>query len=185
MKTILDKITTIEKFADRIKWANANLKKIGKGSARYVYDLKNGYVLKLARNNKGIAQNFVESNKKLQKKYENIIAKIIDSDKDNKWVVQEKVIPLSNFSFDKGFELFEKIVKVSLNNYQSEVRFGFLDNKNPFVNQVKALMKEYKLDKFDVSDEKSLGILKDKIVLFDYGLDCETAQKLYKVTYNC
>ena len=51
---------SLKTFKERIEYCEANLKKIGSGSSRIVYQVDNNKVLKLAKNKKGIAQNETE-----------------------------------------------------------------------------------------------------------------------------
>ena len=74
-------------------------KMLGAGSARYVYDLENGTVLKLAIDEKGIEQNRFEANfyKSLEHSpAKDFFCKIIYGRPDNSWLVVEKVIPFTS-----------------------------------------------------------------------------------------
>src|SRR5690606_18813558 len=74
----LQQLSKIPSFAARIKFCNENFNKITSGSARVIYQYDNDYVIKLAKNDKGLAQNNTESDGFLQQNYD-IITKAIDS----------------------------------------------------------------------------------------------------------
>lgn len=54
---------------------------IGRGSGRAVFDLKDGSVLKLAYNRKGIAQNKAESEPCLAPYYDSLLVPVLASDR--------------------------------------------------------------------------------------------------------
>ena len=60
ISNFLKELNNINSFANRIKYADNNLTRIGGGSGRIVYELNDTKVLKLAKNQKGVAQNNVE-----------------------------------------------------------------------------------------------------------------------------
>lgn len=178
MEELLKQITLSKKFSERKKLIEQKYQLLGKGTARMVYDLKNGYVLKLAKNEKGLAQNMVESNPKIQKEYPNYVAKISSFDKKGIYLIQEKIKPLTE-------KRFEELTGLQGAGFMYYLRFG-LDWDNPFYKKVKELVSKFKLDKFDVANISSWGEnKKGKIVLSDYGMDCNVAKKLYKAKYDC
>ena len=58
----MDEFKGIRSFADRVKYCENRLKKLGAGTSRRVYQIDNEKCLKLAKNRKGIAQNIEEIN---------------------------------------------------------------------------------------------------------------------------
>ncbi|HKM34581.1 MAG TPA: hypothetical protein VJY54_07545, partial [Lachnospiraceae bacterium] len=70
---------------------------IGSGSGRRVFDLENGYVVKVAKNIKGIAQNKVEYQISLED-HTNLFAKITYVADDFQLLIMEKAELIQNIS---------------------------------------------------------------------------------------
>lgn len=87
-------------------YAETYLEKIGRGSSRAAYVFSSRYVLKIAVNNKGIAQNEAEVDAYTNPQSKPVIAKIYDFDPDYKWLMSELVRPLDN---ETEFEKFTGI----------------------------------------------------------------------------
>lgn len=68
-------------------------KYIGSGSARKVYDLNNGFVLKIARNIKGIAQNEAEFLIFNESKLD-LLARVYFVSDDYKYLIMKKAKPI-------------------------------------------------------------------------------------------
>jgi hypothetical protein len=66
----------IKTFVGRIRFAVNNFTKLSAGSSRAVFDYGD-YVIKIAKNEKGIAQNTTEADNFIQQHYKNIIANIV------------------------------------------------------------------------------------------------------------
>ena len=71
LKVVLKNLQKLKTYNARKKYAEKNLKHLSSGSSRLVYLTSNGTILKLAKNDRGIAQNKVESNSKMKSKYIN------------------------------------------------------------------------------------------------------------------
>lgn len=90
-------------FRGRIKYLNSTLgQPIGKGSSRWVYQVDDYTVLKLAINEKGIAQNECEY-RLLKDDFLSIIPKVFNgSDEENfQWIITEYVLPAKKSDFKK------------------------------------------------------------------------------------
>lgn len=179
----LSKIKTFKKRKEYLKSNN----EIGKGTGRIVYDISDGKVIKLAKNKKGIAQNLVESNPKIQEKYSNVVATIFDFDKDGKWIIQEKAEPINmkDISMYLGGENDDSQAEgffYWLRGFGGSDMDYFYMNI-PFAKKCYELVNEFELDRFDVSDISSWGKINGKPVLVDYGLDKNVAKNLYQVNY--
>ncbi len=70
---------------------------IGVGSGRAVYDLNNGYVVKAAKNRKGIEQNKAEYQIS-EMNHQNIFAKVAAHSEDYRFLVMEKAQRISSFA---------------------------------------------------------------------------------------
>jgi len=167
--------TRLTKFGDRKNYADENFKFLNKGTGRYVYVINNEYVLKLANNNKGIEQNKTEINISESGKYNDIIASVIEYDKNGLYLIQQKANEITEQEFTnitglkvQGFLSYNK-------NWES---------KNPkFYNKVNSLIEEFDLDRFDISTINSWGTINGNLVIVDYGLNINTSIKLYGNKY--
>jgi hypothetical protein len=167
--------TRLTKFGDRKNYADENFKFLNKGTGRYVYVINNEYVLKLANNNKGIEQNKTEINISESGKYNDIIASVIEYDKNGLYLIQQKANEITEQEFTnitglkvQGFLSYNK-------NWES---------KNPkFYNKVDSLIEEFDLDRFDISTINSWGTINGNLVIVDYGLNINTSIKLYSNKY--
>ena len=174
----IDNFKQLQKFADRKKYAGENYKLLNKGTGRCVYDINNEYVLKLAKNNKGIEQNKTEINISKSSKYNDITAKVVEFDENGLYLIQQKAYRLT----EQGFK---DITGLQLQGFLYYLRHDKKwDGKNvKFYNKVNSLVNEFELDRFDIANENSWGIINNNVVIVDYGLDMNTARKLYGVKY--
>ncbi len=174
----IDNFTQLHKFSDRKKYADENYKLLNKGTGRYVYDINNEYVLKLAKNNKGIEQNKTEINISKSGKYNDITANVVEFDDNGLYLIQQKAYRLT----EQGFK---DITGLQLQGFLYYLRHDRKwDGENiKFYNKVNSLVNEFELDRFDITNENSWGIINNNVVIVDYGLDMNTARKLYGVKY--
>lgn len=174
----IKKFTELNNFSDRKKYANDHFKMIGEGTGRYVYDINNEFVLKLAKNNKGVEQNKTEINISENNKYNDVIAKIFDYDKSGIYVIQQKANKITKQSF-------KKITGIDLNIFFYYLKYDkkIDGEKSEFFNKIDSLIKKFDLERYDLTNKNAWGIINDNIVLIDYGLDMNTARKLYGVEY--
>jgi hypothetical protein len=185
LKTFEDfrqEVQPISKHSDRVNYFHGRYDRLGRGTARAVYDMKDGTVVKVARNPKGIAQNKTESNPRMLKTYGDILAKVLDYHPKGKWIVQEKVDDITE-------KEFEELTGYQWDGFVGWLRWKSSDSNNFYKNKkfpvmVSDFISDYSLDRYDISDITSWGKNSDgKVVIKDYGLDMSTARKLYKVAY--
>ncbi|WP_294385063.1 hypothetical protein [uncultured Clostridium sp.] len=134
---------------------------IGAGSARKVYDLNNGFVIKIARNIKGIAQNeaeFLISNDDES----SLFAKVYFLSDDYKYLIMEKANGI-------------KSEKELLNYFKIQNKKQLKSNED-----IKEVHDKYNLVWADLYKFTSWGKIKDKLVLIDYGYTKEIYNKFYK-----
>jgi hypothetical protein len=178
----METFKSIKSFSGRIKYCEEHLQRISSGSARIVYKIDNEKVLKLAKNQKGIAQNNVESEYYLQDHYP-IVAKCFDSDEDGMFVEMELAQRCSPSQFKKivGFDF--NLLFPYLNNmfkkyntpdmYIDPKTKEMMDN-NEWLYDLTSLIGDYDMPIGDVTRLNSYGIVKregiDMVVLIDYGL---------------
>jgi hypothetical protein len=103
----MEEFKLLTSFAARVRYCAERLPRLGSGSARIVYKIDEGTVLKLAKNGKGIAQNEEE-----ERAYgDDIFPKIFDSDINSTWLISEFVLPAKAQDFKYCFGMtFQEFV---------------------------------------------------------------------------
>lgn len=134
---------------------------IGAGSARKVYDLGNGFVIKIAKNVKGIAQNeaeFLISNNDDS----SLLAKVYFISDDYKYLIMKKAINIKS--------------EIELLNYFK------IRNKKELKNNkfIKEIYDRHNLVWADLYKFTSWGKIKNRLVLIDYGYTKEIYNEFYK-----
>ena len=140
---------------------NGEYKLIGSGSCRKVYDLNNGYVIKVAKDIRGIYQNQAESRIYLSRKSD-FFADVITISEDNKCLIMSKA----------------RIIK----NIQTVYKYYKVKNINALVKleNFKIDISNFKLSKGDLRRPSSWGFKGDVPVLIDYGLTNSIFKKYYR-----
>lgn len=135
-------------------------KYIGDGSGRVVFDMKNGYVVKVAKNMAGIAQNKAEY-------------KISKNDKSR---IFAEVVQASD---DYYFIIMKKAEKVN-NMYYVWLYFNAW-NERDFLRryEIQEVRNKYNLLLGDLKKKSSWGIVDGKAVIIDYGFTKEVRDKYY------
>lgn len=152
-------------------YLNKFLKKLGEGSSRVVFDLNNQYVIKAAileNIDEGTHQN--ESEAKVSKILNDVVAHVVNNHKDYLWIIVEKAKPLKDQK-----EL------INVLNLSSPLDLGLLFAKfppkghkllkepNPIALKVSKLTNNKILPR-DVIKSDSWGFtLDNRLVLIDYG----------------
>lgn len=155
LKILLAKIESETRFIKRIRLLKGRK---SQGSGRVVVSIDKDWVLKVAKNEKGIAQNLCESETwinatRTQRQY---LARIKRFDKEGKWVIQRRVI--------------------KMNRNLSEEHYDNFYYKDSF----RTLIKSNNLYDGCCEIAYQLGrINKKKVVVYDYGLDKNTWDNLY------
>ena len=175
-------------FAARMRFADINFKRLIAGSGRVAYQYAPDLILKLAKNDKGIAQNATEADGFLQQHYKELVANVIDSDPDDKWIVSEMATKIS----ESEFKNLTGISFKNLCNYL-DVRFSNgknmylpkveneeeLDNNN-FVSDLVDMMANFNMPTGDIKRIRSWGKIKNRAILMDYGLTQQIFDDMYK-----
>ena len=96
----LEELTSLPSFNAKMKYCTQHLgKPIGKGSSRVTFQMDDEKVLKLAWNNKGVAQNTEE-----ERAYgDDIFPQVFQSDDNGSWLVSEFVLPANAKDFKHCF----------------------------------------------------------------------------------
>jgi hypothetical protein len=182
--TILKNIENLETYAARIKYAEKNLDHLSSGSSRIVYTLPDGTILKLAKNDRGLAQNKAEGNPEMKSPYLN---KLLRAAKNRAWI---------NMQFlDKITEKeFEEMTDVDFKDFGDAIRYGLKDvsdnseekpknfeeiSKTKVYKELYNVGKEFKLMPGDIARISSWGCKDNHPVLIDAGLTKEIFDKYY------
>jgi hypothetical protein len=198
-KFSFEELQTINTFRGRYNYCLSTLGPTqGKGSSRVIFQLSDGKVLKLALNNKGIAQNEVECDWGLQSY--NIVPKLYDeTDTTNYYyLVSEYVLPAKKQDFKHVFNFtFETFCRclVSIENWYNpnarhyispmddaslEILLNDSDELSPFYNYIT----NYQPPIGDMLRISNYGMTnrngKPQIVLLDSGLNNNVYNSYYK-----
>lgn len=185
----IDKFVSIDK---KLEYAKKRFEQIGEGSSRVVFNLKNGYVLKLAKNMKGIYQNLSETEPALNSMYPDLIARIKKYDQDSEniyWIISQKAEEMTEESFQKltniSFKDFRNTIKTYSDFMKNKITIvpdevEAILNTNKITSQVKDLMEEFELTAGDLTKLSSWGIINNKPKLIDVGL----TRTLYNAYYK-
>jgi hypothetical protein len=175
----LKELSLLPTFTARKNYCDINFTKLKAGSSRIAY-VYNDLILKLAKNEKGLAQNQTESDGFMQQNYKDIIANVLDSDPNGLWILVEKAErvnkssfkTLTNINFDEFCDYIKK--KIEYKKVESE-----LDN-NHFVQELLDLMINFTMPAGDICRISSWGKVKNRAVLIDYGLTSSIYEEYYK-----
>jgi len=133
---------------------------IGSGSGREVYDLENGYVIKVARNKAGIAQNKAEYKISSNDK-SNLFAKVVQASNDFNLLVMQKADKINNILY-------------VWNYFDAKSKRELFNSK-----QLQDIKKNYNLLLGDLARKSSWGIINGRPVIIDYGFTREVRQRYY------
>jgi hypothetical protein len=172
----LEQLSQAPSFAARVRLAITMFPRLTSGSARVIFDYNPGYVLKLAKNEKGIAQNSTEADGFLQQNYDHLITKVIDEDPENKWLVVEKATRASQADFMRTFGTTRDnlcaYLKMKLQYGKPIEKQEWFDklNDNETAQDILEMMVNYGMPPGDFCRQNSWGVVNGRLVLVDYGL---------------
>jgi hypothetical protein len=191
----MEHFKTLAKFAERVRYCDQHLKKISSGSARIVYLVDDKMVLKLAKNQKGIAQCETEIQWGGDSYFDEILARTIEYHPDGLWVEMElaRKVKKSDFSVIESinFDEFGKYLKnFELENNGKRPFYGITDahkeilNENQFTQTICEFMLNTDSPAGDLMRLNSYGIVnrngEDIIVIIDFGLTNDIYNEYYK-----
>lgn len=185
-KSILKDIEKMDTYKDRIESAEDNMKHLSSGSSRIVYKTKDDTIIKLAKNDKGIAQNKAEANPKMKSPYLN---KILNHASNYSWIETcylEKITEKD----------FEKMTDINFEDFGNAIRFGLKDvsgnsdkkkSKNfdkvqssDIYKEMLRVGKKFKLMPGDLARISSWGTKENKPILIDAGLTKDVFEEFYE-----
>lgn len=184
-KFSLEALDSFPSLAKKVQYAKSKLKKLGEGSSRIVFDLNDGYVLKLAKNIKGQEQNSIENDPELQKT--KLVPLVKNSHKEDVFLISEKASPIKEKEFQSiskiNFKDFSETLK--LNKKLDDGKIEEIPEKykdvleNEFYQEVYNLMNNFDFSPGDLGRISSWGILNNKLVVLDSGLTEEIYRNHY------
>lgn len=156
-------------------YAHERLQYIDGGSAREAFVLTPRYALKVALNDKGVAQNKAEVKLSKTKGASEAIAKTVTSDKNGNWVVAELVRPLVDD------DEFEERTGITIDSLYTALETGsyhwFPAKARALVDGLRSLKRaglenDYRFEQFGVTPD-------GRAVLLDLGFSKAVARKFY------
>ena len=133
---------------------------IGSGSGRKVFDMENGYVIKMAKNQAGIAQNkseyIISAND-----HSNLFAKVVQASNDFKLLMMQKADKIYNISY-------------VLKYFNVTSKRDLLNSK-----ELQNIKRSYNLLLADLDRKSSWGIINGRPVIIDYGFTREVSERYY------
>ncbi len=184
----LDYFKSIDNLRLARKYISTRLKKIGQGSSREVYDLNTSQVIKIAKNQKGIAQNGVEGDYGLNNVYSKILPKLIDSHDEDIWIIVEKAEKITKKEFERlakiPFETFCTIVSIEGRRIKGKQIVNpysdFWDDEDSFVHSLVSMMVDFDMLSGDFEKINSFGKIGNKLVVVDCGFTDEVFKTHYR-----
>lgn len=191
----IDQFKALTSFKQRIKYCQENLQRISSGSSRIVYKIDDTKVLKLAKNQRGVAQNETEIEWGQDGYYGQILAKTIDSEPNGLWVEMQLARSVSKAKFESFFGFTTNLLHEYLYNecnHQSRMKFDIdpkvvnVLNENEFVNVLLNFIRDTDSEKTfgDFAKLSSFGLVNrhgsEEIVFIDYGLTSAVYDSYYK-----
>lgn len=175
----------LQSFAAKLRYAKQRLPKVASGSARAVFVVDDSTVIKIAMNEKGLAQNKVEQEIGSWGDYP--VAKVFDSGDGGAWLEMEKANKATAAAFKKianiSFKEFGKVISRWSQEYEgkqpfindlTDERYEAITLENTLVIGLVQLLADYDMPWGDVVKMSSWGVVnrkgREELVLIDYGL---------------
>lgn len=186
LNVILSNLEKLETYAARKKYAEKNLKHLSSGSSRIVYLTPSKTVLKLAKNDKGLAQNKAEANPEMKSKFLNEVIKHASNDC---WMETHYLDKITG-------KQFEEMTKIPFSDFDEAIRFGLRNvsensglkkpknfdqvSKSEIYREMKRIGEKFNLLPGDLARISSWGAKNGAPVLIDAGLTKEVFEKFYE-----
>ena len=186
LKTVLGNLERLETYTARKEYAERNLKHLSSGSSRIVYLTPGQTIVKLAKNDKGIAQNKAEANPQMKSKFLN---KILSCAKNCAWIEVPFLDKITEKEFEKmtglKFEDFGESIRYALKdvsgNTDKEKPKNFKEvEKSDIYKELKDIGEKFKLMPGDLARISSWGAKNGNPVLIDAGLTADVFADFYE-----
>jgi hypothetical protein len=199
----LQTLSSIKSFAGKLKYCKQMLgPTFGSGSSRIIFEIDDNKVLKLAKNQKGLAQNEFEED---TSRNSSAVVEVFDCADDYSWLVEENCVPAKEKDFEQiigiPFETYCDLVRWNYNSYTYPFRHLPLytmsaqeaqklteqlyeQDEYNFVHQVMRLMGDYQLPCGDLTRISTYGMVNrdgtPEIIVLDSGLSEEILDTYYR-----
>lgn len=185
---------SLKSFSDRVKYCDKYLTKIGAGSSRIVYQVDNEKVLKLAKNQKGIAQNEVEIEVSADYYSPSVVAKTFEYDENGLWVEMEYAQKikasdikevLKNITYKEFFYIIDELAtKLSVPKNLKYKVYNESEETSEFFNDVHDYLANFEGTR-DISRPSAWGTVirdgKKELVIIDYGANKDVIKNYYSI----
>jgi hypothetical protein len=186
LSTILKNIEGLETFSDQKEYAEKNLEHLSSGSSRIVYLTSKKTIIKLAKNEKGLAQNKAETNPKMKSKYLN---DILGHAANYSWMETSYLDKITTKEFEEmtglKFENFGDGIRYGLKKVSGNTDLDKPENfdeveKSDIYKEMHRIGSEFKLMPGDLARISSWGVKDKHPVLIDAGLTADVFEKYYE-----
>lgn len=186
MSEVLKNLEKLETYAARKKYAENNLEHLSSGSARIVYLTPSKTVIKLAKNDKGLAQNKAETNPQMKSKFLNQVIKHADN---YSWMETHYLEKITTVEFEEmtsiPFSDFDEAIRFGLKNVSENTGLKKPKNfdkveKSEIYKEMKRIGEKFKLLPGDLARISSWGTKDGHPVLIDAGLTSDVFDQFYE-----
>jgi hypothetical protein len=166
------------------------LEPLGQGSSRIAFVLSSKKVLKIARNEKGIAQNKAEVEVYTEPATADVAAGIYDADNEGKWVISDLVKPITSMNEFKSltgvdWQEFVQDLTASVSAFARKSKMPLPSGAHEFTKKVYDMAEKgsNRLKLADLTVLDHWGKTPDgRAVILDYGYTEDVATKHYSKT---
>lgn len=186
LKTILKNLEELENYNSRKEYAEKNLEHLSSGSSRIVYLTAGKTIVKLAKNDKGLAQNKAESNPEMKSKFLN---EVISHAKNDSWMETHYLDKITTKDFEEmtglNFDDFGESIRYGLKNVSGNTDKEKPENfdeveKSEIYKEMKKIGEKFKLMPGDLARISSWGTKDGRPVLIDAGLTKDVFSEFYE-----
>jgi hypothetical protein len=196
----MDEFKSLTSFKKRVAYCRQHLHRLAQGSSRIAYQVDDTKVLKLAKNKKGLAQNYTEYSLSKDNMCGDIVAQTFDAHPDDLWIEMELALPVSKNDMKEFFgctpdELLVYLEKFYYTHVTPSEHMAHMDyladnvqkslDEHDFIHELKHVMEAYVIHPADFCKNNSYGKVqrngRQEIVLIDYGITDEVYSTYYTV----
>jgi hypothetical protein len=187
----MEEFKTLKSFSARLRYCKEHLQPIASGSGRYVFGIDANTVLKLAKNNKGVAQNEAEYDY-ANDSYISIIAEVFECDDDYLWIEMERMNKCTpnKFKAITGFTFYDFTMAINYyyDKFLANKTRGFREPDNydeisdsELFDEIIDLISNFDMAHGDLFRLSSWGITNDgRLKIVDAGLNEDVYNQFYK-----
>lgn len=191
----MDEFKKLRQFSKRVQYCKDNLRFIAAGTGRMTFMVDDTKVLKLAKNEKGIAQNEVEIQWGGDYYFDSILAHTFDSDDNGLWVEMELAKKVTPTIFKQYVGVDIKTVYHYLANRFAENRRSMYSypidpevneqlHNNDFVTTLYELGNAQGVEAGDFGRLSTYGLVnregENRVVVIDFGITNDVIQSYYR-----